>query len=504
MGARRWLVAILVVITLSSSPLMAYATEWYVTPSGTAQNKGTKENPWDLKSALAAEHKEVQPGDTIWVGRGTYSVAAPTAKGNERYFISYLSGREEKPIVVRAVAGERATIDGGIYEIGNDVWFWGLEVMTSSPRPAERVVSERIDRPEGGFGAQGGARCKWINCAVHDNNEGLRIWTEATDAEVCACIVYHNGWVGTDRGHGHGIYVQNRDGTKLIQDNILWNGYAFGLHAYGQMDHLVENIHAEGNILFANGMGASPEGTSNFIIGGTGPSKGISFVGNISYMSPVTNRVNARFHFTNKPNEDLLCKDNYFVNGRFALQFGVWRKITGSGNFIFARSLISMKPLDQVEEGQKGEYSWDDNEYVLSSWPWPFEFGWTLPQDETLMTADEWKEKTGFDERSKIVETGSFWPSGVRVVVRPNKYEPGRAHIAVLNWDRAATVSVDLSTVLKKDQPYRIFNVQKLWDEPVGKGVYDGKPVEVPTLLSWLAPEFDAYLVLPSAEGDGR
>ena len=73
-----------------------------------------------------------------------------------------------------------------------------------------------------------------------------------------------------------------------------------------------------------------------------------------------------------------------------------------------------------------------------------------------------------------------------------------------MNWDRAATVSVDLSTVLKKDQPYRIFNVQKLWDEPVAKGVYDGKPVDVPALLSWLAPEFDAYLVLPSAEGDGR
>lgn len=504
MGARRWLVAILVVITLSSSPLMAYATEWYVTPSGTDQNKGTKENPWDLKSALAAEHKEVRPGDTIWVGKGTYSVAPPTAKGNDRYFICDLRGEQDRPIIVRAVPGERATIDGGIYETSCDVWFWGLEVMTSTPRPVERVESGRVNRPEGGFGASDGARCKWINCAAHDNNEGFRLWPSAVEAEVYGCMVYHNGWVGTDRGHGHGIYVQNTEGTKHIEDNILWNGYAFGLHAYGEIDHLVENIHAEGNILFANGVAGSPDGASNFIIGGTGPSKGISFIRNVSYMFPVTNCVNGRLYFAGRPNEDLVCKDNFLINGRFALQLGCWKKIQGSGNFMFARSLISIKPLDQVDAAQKGEYSWDDNEYVLSSWLWPFEFGWTYPpQDGKVMTLDEWREETGFDQRSRV-ETADSWPRGVRVVVRPNKYEPGRAHIAVMNWDRAATVSVDLSTVLKKDQPYRIFNVQKLWDEPVAKGVYDGKPVEVPTLLSWLAPEFDAYLVLPSAEGDGR
>ena len=73
-----------------------------------------------------------------------------------------------------------------------------------------------------------------------------------------------------------------------------------------------------------------------------------------------------------------------------------------------------------------------------------------------------------------------------------------------MNWDRADKVSVDLSKALKKGQPYRIFNVQKLWDEPVAKGVYDEKPVEIPAMLSWTAPEFDAYLVLSTAEGDGR
>ena len=63
---------------------------------------------------------------------------------------------------------------------------------------------------------------------------------------------------------------------------------------------------------------------------------------------------------------------------------------------------------------------------------------------------------------------------------------------------------MDLSDVLEKGQPYRVFNVQQLWGKPVAEGVYDGEPVALPAMLSWLAPEFDAYLVLSSAHGDAR
>jgi hypothetical protein len=73
-----------------------------------------------------------------------------------------------------------------------------------------------------------------------------------------------------------------------------------------------------------------------------------------------------------------------------------------------------------------------------------------------------------------------------------------------MNWDHVAAVSIDLSGVLKQGQPYRIFNVQKLWEKPVAWGIYDGKPIALPTLQSLMAPEFDAYLVVPSAHGDAR
>jgi len=132
----------------------------------------------------------------------------------------------------------------------------------------------------------------------------------------------------------------------------------------------------------------------------------------------------------------------------------------------------------------------------------PFERSAQLYQDTYDFA--QWKKTTGLDAASIIEDTIWRAPRGVKVFVRPNQYEPGRAHIAVANWDRAAEVKVDLSKVLKEGQEYRIYNVQKLWGEPAVKGAYDGQLVTVPALLTWLAPEFDAFLVVPGAGGEGR
>jgi hypothetical protein len=35
-------------------------------------------------------------------------------------------------------------------------------------------------------------------------------------------------------------------------------------------------------------------------------------------------------------------------------------------------------------------------------------------------------------------------PQGTWVYSRPNKYEPGRGHVAVYNWDRRRSVEADL------------------------------------------------------------
>ena len=487
----------------------ARAAEWHVGPFGAAMNKGTQDSLWDLKSVLAGEQKAIQPGDIVWVGMGTYAVAPPTVGGHGRAFLCALCGTPEKPIIVRAKPGERATIDG-LLHIGHpdtkchNVEFWGLEIMTSTPRAAGPLPLPEITRPEGGVYTYDGARCRFINCIVHDNNQGFSFWVEAVDAEIYGCLIYHNGVQGTERGHGHGIYTQNKDGVKRIVDNILWNGYYYGIQAYGSDTAYVYGFHIEGNILFSNGMASSTDGCSQFVVGGGRPSKNIEFLSNVSYMHPTSNRVNGTLNYGHGANESLVCKDNYLVNGRYALVLGCWDKIVGSGNFLFGRALLSMQPLDKVDANRKGDYSWDNNDYFIGTWPWPFELGWSAPPDETLMDFKQWQEKTGLDKNSTAVETPWRSPRGVTVFIRPNHYDPGRANIAVMNWDRVGAVALDLSGVLKQGQPYRIFNVQSLWGDPVAAGVYDGKPVAVPTLLSWLAPQFDAYVVIPTAYGNSR
>jgi hypothetical protein len=66
------------------------------------------------------------------------------------------------------------------------------------------------------------------------------------------------------------------------------------------------------------------------------------------------------------------------------------------------------------------------------------------------------------------------------VVVRANKFERGRANIAVFNWARQASVSVDLSDVLRSGDRFEIRHVQRYFGAPVVQGTYGGGSVQLP------------------------
>jgi hypothetical protein len=108
-------------------------------------------------------------------------------------------------------------------------------------------------------------------------------------------------------------------------------------------------------------------------------------------------------------------------------------------------------------------------------------------------------------------------PSGAKVILRPNRYEPGRANIAIYNWDLAASVEVDVSSVLTPGTPFELRNAQDFWSEPVLAGIYTGSPLVVP-MQAWPAaapwgfpvsptptgPEFNVFVLLTDLiiEGD--
>ncbi len=246
-----------------------HGADLYVAADAAADGDGTKEKPWSLTVALA-HPPALKPGDTIWVQDGLY-------RGG---FSSTLKGTREAPITVRA-AGERAVIDckprdrkdSGTFAVAGE-WttFWGLEFTCSDPK---RVTQEKGSWPaemrRGGIDSRG-SHISFINLVVHDTAGGFGFWGNeqgGESGEIYGCLIYHNGWRGPDRGHGHGIYTQNAMGTKRISNNVLFNQFGYGLHAYGSDKAFLRGFHVEENVAFNNGCLAGPDQrTADLFVGG--------------------------------------------------------------------------------------------------------------------------------------------------------------------------------------------------------------------------------------------
>ena len=139
------------------------------------------------------------------------------------------------------------TINGGW------TWYWGFEIIDSDTKRVTNISGSHPSDLERGDGlAVFGPGVKLINLVVHDAADGIAFWTGAENAEIYGALVFNNGWVGPDRGHGHGIYAQNRTGTKTIEDVISFNNFNTGMKAYAEASYAV-GVRFQGIISFNNG-----------------------------------------------------------------------------------------------------------------------------------------------------------------------------------------------------------------------------------------------------------
>jgi Right handed beta helix region len=419
---------------------------YYVSPFGRPDGDGSPEHPWDLAKALA-QPSAVHPGDTIWLRGGIY----------RGIYTSRLTGTVVAPIIVRQYPGERATLDGGTNTAallivgGAYTWFWGFEIASSSldrdstdtgPYPTD------LNRPyEGIANAQqpgSGAGTKFINLVVHNLGQGIALWQDATDAEIYGCLIYYNGWDAPDRGHGHGIYTQNLTGTRAIKDNIVFANYSHGLHAYGSGSAHLNNIWAEGNTLFQNGV-LSFSGGRNLLIGGK--------TGNVAQNPTIISNSLYRPSGPGSPTSDFDlgfsggCASPTVTNNYIAdnTEFVNCSNITVTGNTFYG-TVAGLSPS-----------SFPSNTYL------------------------------------------SQRPTGNLAFVRPNLYEPARANITVYNWNLAPTVSVDLTGVLTVGSSYEIRNAQDFFGAPVLTGTYAGGTLALP--MSGLSVETPVGVAAPSPTG---
>ncbi len=94
-------------------------------------------------------------------------------------------------------------------------------------------------------------------------------------------------------------------------------------------------------------------------------------------------------------------------------------------------------------------------------------------------------------ENNQVLASNAPRPTGTQTILRANKYDPDRANLAILNWDKRPTVSVDASAFLKAGDRYRLMDPTNFYGQPVLTGTYNGEPLNVP-----VSGEFAAFVLL--------
>ena len=434
---------------------------FYASPAGSSAGNGSATRPWDLRTALAGGGGRVQPGDTIWLRGGTY-------RGS---FRSTVAGRVEAPVVIRGYPGERAIIDGA--SSSQDTWvvageytvFWGFELTNSNPQRRTESSTAEI-RPDLIWNYA--AHTKYIGLIVHDGGVGLYTEAKYPDVEIAECILYNNGWQEPGHGHGHGLYVKNYTGPVIVRDNIVFNQYGYGIHAYTNANSgKLVNITIEGNVSFNNGVLEEHGKLSpNILYGGDGYASGATIRDNLTYYSPSLRDVepNVIVGWKTLMNGDAIVERNYFAGGSPVLKFGFWSAARVSDNtLITGRSSY----IERRDPGARTQV---------------------------------WRANLQNSE-----------PADTKIVVRPSRYETGRAAVIVYNWAKRQQVAVDVAGVLVPGDRYEVRNVQDLFGAPVISGTLaaGAHTITIPMLgvdapapvgvakspAPKTGPEFDTFIV---------
>ncbi len=450
-------------------PGYSRAAHWFASVSGSNTGTGSISYSWDLQTALN-QPLNLKAGDTLWLRGGTYT-------GN---FTSNLKGDSGKYITVMPYTGERAIIEdnrqfasGATLQI-NGAWtlYKDLEITNananrnSNNASSFRPMGLQIDAPH--------TRC--INLIIHDVGHGIGFWKGATDAEIYGCLIYNCGIAnkpGVYATHGHGIYTQNNSGIKTIENNIIFNQFGFGIHSYPNPGN-VNGYVIKGNTLFHNGILTHDTIRYNNIIVNpyTGyTSESILIAENHTYDAKDKYNykalIEADFYLgaTDVNCKNLKIENNYFAGkGRAGLAVLNWDSVIFKNNTIYYLQNGTLGFALQ-SGGNNMAHSWDSNHYYGGNNAKQFSYNYGVSQN-----FPDWKTMTGFDGNSKFELKK---PSGNQLFLQPNKYEKGRAHLIIYNWDSAKNISIDLSgSGLANGQKYKIVNLQDYFGQALYTGTY--------------------------------
>jgi hypothetical protein len=244
----------------------------------------------------------------------------------------------------------------------------------------------------------------------------------------------------------------------------------------------LRNIEVVGNTGWNHGS-LGPEGAGQFILGSGGGGENLTFVENVMYEN-YGGAALVRFGYDlNASNRLYTIRNNYLIGGEPTLRVWNLTQSTVTGNTFYTPSTCGGCRID-LQRNTSG-FIWSGNTWYGSS----SGSGWGY--NNTGYSATAWKSATGLGSGDTF--TGST-PAGLKVFVRPNQYEPGRANVTVVNWSGAGAAALDLTGIgLKAGQAYEVRNAQNFYGQPVATGSGPGT-VSVPL----------AGLSKPSIKGTSR
>jgi len=522
-------------VTLDRTPTN---NQFYVAPNGSSAGNGSIGSPWNLQTAFS-HPSIIQPGATIWMRGGRYFV--PESEGG---FVSNLNGTAQAPIVVKSYPGEWAIVDGNLANVevksttmlrnyGSYVWFMNFEMTNSETtnRKIDITGSNPYQRRANSIDDYG-TGTKVINLIIHDTGQGIGAWQQGKNNEYYGNIVYNNGWDAPDRLHGHGTYAQNQTGYKNFTDNIFFNQFGVNSRTGGTNDSAVRNFSWTGNTFFNGGMSWLGPHIEN-----------LKVIENYTY--------NQSFKVGNEVNSTYLSAEvrrNYFMRGVELFEFNhglrfeentVWNINPGCKNLVlytsavypastsflnnntyyqscrlFPYSHLKVYVFPRVAARESVKASKSSIIDPFSNYTGDYAFNSTQGTQASTYyyTKKSWQADAGLDLNSTYIDSV---PTGTKVFVRPNNYEPNRANIIIYNWDKANTVAVDVSSVLNPGDSYELRSVQDYFGD-VTTGVYGGgeliiqmtgrtsaKPIGYDQVTSWYHnplqpttfPEFGVFVI---------
>jgi parallel beta-helix repeat protein len=212
----------------------AFATTYYVAPSGSDADPGTSGQPW---ATLQHAADTMLPGDTTLVASGTYDG-----------FRAETVGQAGAPITIAAASGAVVLVDapGPINRHASNI-----EVENYDVRVQYWVIDglESFNSARYGIDIRTADYITVQNCYTHDN-ASTGIFLAFADYPT---IQYNE----TSYNGEHGIYDSNSGDYPTLRGNNSHHNYACGIHMNGDAsmggDGLISYALVEQNVLWENG-----------------------------------------------------------------------------------------------------------------------------------------------------------------------------------------------------------------------------------------------------------